>query len=386
MIRVGLALEASQLGSINYYRNLLNAIQSLPDRQVEPVLLLGERADAGILTGLTPIEVIRSPLFDRMTPRWVVRKVWQQMFASDPFLERLLRRHDIDVLSHSDFLGNRASLPALCWIPDFQHRQLPQFFSWSTRRYRDRNYGLQCRHATRVILSSYDAQDALQRFQPSSVSRSRVLQFVAQPHVDADTPDIEELRKRYGFEGAYFHVPNQFWAHKNHRLILDALAVLKKRGEVPLVISTGGKDDYRRPQFFDELMAHAEAIGVGESFRALGVVPYPDVVGLMVNSVALLNPSRSEGWSTSVEESKSLGKRMILSNLPVHLEQAPLGGAYVDPDDATGLADAMEVAWTTWDPLADRQSLARAQADLPERVQAFARAYQDIVLEASGAG
>jgi glycosyltransferase involved in cell wall biosynthesis len=384
MIRVGLALEASQLGSINYYRNLLNAIQSLPDRQIEPVLLLGERAGAGILAGLAPIEVVRSPLLDRMTPRWTVRKVWQQTFASDPFLERFLRRRDIDVLSHSDFLGNHAKLPALCWIPDFQHRQLPQFFTSSTRRYRDRNYGLQCRHATRVILSSHDAQGALRRFQPSSVGRSRVLQFVAQPHVDAETPDVETLRKRYVIDGAYFHVPNQFWAHKNHRLILDALAILKKRGEVPLVLSTGGKDDYRQPQFFEQLMAHAEAVGVGDSFRALGVVPYADVVGLMVNSVGLLNPSRSEGWSTSVEEAKSLGKRIILSNLPVHLEQAPPGGTYVDPDDATGLADAMQIAWTSWDPLADRQALARAQADLPRRVQAFARTYQEIVLEALG--
>ena len=266
MIRVGLGLEASQLGAINYYRNLLNAIHALPDRQIEPVLLIGKRAAGDILAGLPQVEVIRTGWFDRFTPLWAVRKAWQQTFANDPFLERFLRSHEIDVLSHSDFLGRRAVLPAVCWIPDFQHRQLPQFFKAYERWYRDHDFRLQCRHATRIILSSHDAQRALERFQPACVEKSRVLQFVAQPRVSTGTPDLPTLEERYGFAGRYFHVPNQFWAHKNHRLILDALAILRKRGERVLVISTGATDDYRQPKHFEQLMAHAADLGVEDSF------------------------------------------------------------------------------------------------------------------------
>lgn len=384
MRRVGLALGASWLGSVNYYRNLLNAVWALPDRQIEPVLLIGERADAGILAGLPPVEVIRSRWLDQPSARWVVRKVWQQAFASDPFLDRFLRSHEIDVLSHSDFLGKNAALPAICWIGDFQHRQQPQFFSRSERWYRDRDFRLQCRHATRIILSSHDAQRSLAAFEPSAVKKSRVLQFVAQPKVGAETTDLPTLQERYGIAGPYFHVPNQFWAHKNHRLILDALAVLKRRGEPALVISTGATEDYRQPRHFDQLIAHAEEVGVRDSFRTLGVIPYNDLIGLMVNAIALLNPSRAEGWSTSVEEAKSLGKRIILSDLPVHREQAPTDGIYVDPDDATALADAMREVRATFDPVAEAERSARARRELPGRVQAFARAYQEIVLEVSG--
>lgn len=383
MIRVGLALGASWLGSVNYYRNLMNAICALPDRQIEPVLLIGERADPGILAGLPPVEVIRSRWLDQPTPRWAVRKVWQQAFASDPFLERFLRSHEIDVLSHSDFLGKRAALPAICWIGDFQHRELPQFFKRSERWYRDHDFRLQCRHATRILVSSHDAQRALATFEPSAVEKSRILQFVAQPNVGAETTDLPTLQERYGFAGPYFHVPNQFWAHKNHRLILDALAILKRRGEPALVISTGATEDYRQPGYFNQLMAHADEIGVRDSFKTLGVIPYNDLVGLMVNSVALLNPSRAEGWSTSVEEAKSLGKRIILSAIAVHLEQAPPDGVYIDPDDAAGLADAMREVRTTFEPLAEAERSARARRELPGRVQAFARAYQEIVLEVS---
>lgn len=383
MIRVGLALGVSWLGSVNYYRNLLNAVWSLPDRQIEPVLLLGKRADMGILAGLPPVEVVQSRWFDPLTPRWAIRKSWQQAFASDPFLERFLRSHRIDVLSHSDFLGRHAAVPAMCWIGDFQHRQLPQFFKRPERIYRDRDFRMQCHHATRILLSSYDAQRSLATFEPSCVEKSRVLQFVAQPHVDGETTELGLLQERYGFAGSYFHVPNQFWAHKNHQLILDALALLKARGQPVLVIATGAKEDYRQPRYFEQLMARADALGVLDSFRTLGVIPYTDLVGVMSNAVALINPSRAEGWSTSVEEAKSLGKRIILSDIPVHREQAPADGVYVGPDDTTGLADAMWQVLTGFEPVADRERMEHARIELPGRVRVFAETYQQFVLEVS---
>lgn len=380
MIRVGLGLGVAWLGGVNYARNLLTAMLSLPDRQIEPVLLVGDRVDRGILAGFPPVEVIRSRWLERSTPHWAVRKAWQQAFDSDPFLERVLRAHQIDVVSHSDFLGKRTSPPTISWIPDFQHRQLPQFFKTSHRWYRDRDFRLRCRHATRIILSSDDAQQALAAFEPSCVEKSRVLRFVAQPSVSEAT-ELPTLRAKYGVAGQYFHCPNQFWAHKNHRLLIDALAILKSRGGPVLVISTGLMEDYRYPRFVDELMTHADVLGVLDCFRALGVVPYNDLVGLMVNSVALINPSRAEGWSTSVEEGKSLGMRIILSDIPVHREQAPPDGVYVDPDDAHSLADAMQLAWATHDPLAEQARSERARRELPGRVLEFAQTYQDIVLE-----
>ena len=383
MIRVGLALGASWLGSVNYYRNLLNAIFTLRDRQIEPVLLLGERADTGILAGLPPVELIQSSWLDPLTPRWAVRKVWQQAFGSDPLLERFLRSRDIDVLSHSDFLGSQARLPTICWIGDFQHRQLPEYFTKRERLYRDRDFKLQCQHATRILVSSHDAERALATFDEACVAKSRVLQFVAQPSLGGAATELPILEERYGFAGPYLHVPNQFWAHKNHGLILDALALLKDRGQPVLVISTGAKEDYRQPRYFAQLMARADSLGIADSFRTLGVIPQNDLLGLMMNAIALLNPSRAEGWSTSVEEAKSLGKQVILSDIPVHREQAPPDGVYVDPDDAPGLADAMSQAWATFDATVDEARRSRAQSQLPGRVQAFAERYQAIVLEVS---
>ena len=59
-------------------------------------------------------------------------------------------------------------------------------------------------------------------------------------------------------------------------------------------------------------------------------------------STALLNPSLYEGWSTTVEEARSAGVPMLLSDLTVHREQAGDRAAYFSGGDAEGLANLLQ--------------------------------------------
>src|SRR5450759_5400138 len=96
MIRVGLGLGTTWLGIVNYYRNLIAAVMSLENRRIEPVLLATHTVDDRVLQGFPATEVVRSPWLDDGTPRWVLRKLWQQAFGCDPFLERVARSNRID--------------------------------------------------------------------------------------------------------------------------------------------------------------------------------------------------------------------------------------------------------------------------------------------------
>jgi hypothetical protein len=51
-----------------------------------------------------------------------------------------------------------------------------------------------------------------------------------------------------------------------------------------------------------------------------------------------VQPSKSEGWSTVVEDARGLGKRILLSDIDVHREQDPPRAGYFRPDDAKELA------------------------------------------------
>jgi glycosyltransferase involved in cell wall biosynthesis len=102
-------------------------------------------------------------------------------------------------------------------------------------------------------------------------------------------------------------------------------------------------------------------------------------------AVAFINPSYFEGWSTTVEEAKSMGKGVLLSDIPVHREQSPQLGVYFHPDDPEALAAALLDAWSGHDARSDADLQARARQALPARQERFAATYQSIVLEAAQA-
>jgi glycosyltransferase involved in cell wall biosynthesis len=98
--------------------------------------------------------------------------------------------------------------------------------------------------------------------------------------------------------------------------------------------------------------------------------------------VALINPSLFEGWSTTVEEAKSLGKRIILSNIRVHLEQNPPGGLFFDPNDPNDLSIRLAEAWI-WPAGHDSNLMVQAQNHLQARIESFGREYVQIIQEAT---
>jgi len=167
--------------------------------------------------------------------------------------------------------------------------------------------------------------------------------------------------------------------------VIEALGILRARGERVVVIATGETSDYRSPGHFEALMRRCRELGVLECFRPLGVVPYMHVAGLMRDAHAVINPSRFEGWSTTVEEAKSLGKQVLLSEIDVHIEQSPPGGVFFDPNRPEELADAMWRSLSTLQPDDSRHLAEAARRALPARRLEFARTYERIIREAVAA-
>ena len=392
MTRVGFVLsytDSGWTGGINYLSNLLHAIAQVPDRRIEPVLVVAPEAPATLLANFpSQWTVLRTVLADGEHRGWrVARKLTERGLGRDLPMSRFLREQRIDVLSHSGQLGARASLPTIGWLPDFQHRRMPEFFKPAEIAARDRGYRRVTSQCSTVLLSSADAQCDLATFAPAAVANSRVLQFVSGFAGGATPVALEaDLRERYGVNGPYFHLPNQFWAHKNHRVVIDALAELKARGRDALVLCTGHTQDRRQPEHFGELMRHAAQQGVADSFRVLGLVPYADLAGLMRHAAAVINPSLFEGWSTTVEESKSLGLRIVLSDIAVHREQAPARGLFFDPREPTTLADALIRVLDSHSPAAEHERQTQARAELPARFADFGATYQRIVLDTVARG
>ena len=235
MIRVGFILsntDSDWVGGRNYINNLLHAIACLPDRQIEPVLIVSPNTTAEALSTFPHCPVLRTALVDDKKVGWkLARKVGRKL-GRDVLMRRFLRNNRIDLISHSGQLGALADFPTIGWLPDFQHVRMPEFFSPDEIAARDRGFRRLANECSTLLLSSVDAQQDLARFAPDALAKSRVLHFVSgfAGGINAATPDDTTLRERYGVRGPYVHLPNQFWAHKNHRVVIDALSVLKAKG------------------------------------------------------------------------------------------------------------------------------------------------------------
>jgi glycosyltransferase involved in cell wall biosynthesis len=378
--RVGFILDPqSWLGGQNYFRNLLIAIAQLPEPKLVPVIVTS-RGNRSAVSGLPPFEIVPTSTMDRGSLTWLVRKCISKSPLGDMCLEHVLRQSGISVLSHSRPLVPNSKIATIGWIPDFQHVHLPEFFSAKERQARNQEFMEICSNSNKIIVSSNCALADLRAFAPPFADKAEVLQFVASPSSPSNETSLADLRMRYKFDGRFFLLPNQFWAHKNHRVVIEALMLLKQSNRKVTVLATGSTWDHRQPGFFDSLMRSVDELGVLDQFRVLGVIPFVELAELMRSAVALINPSKFEGWSTSVEEAKSMGKQIILSDIPVHREQAPPRGIYFTATDSAGLS---EILWNTiseFDERADIDAQKGALLELTARQLGFANNYQKIVL------
>ena len=387
MVKVGFTFEmtGAWLGGANYFRSLIAALMSVPGRRVEPMIFAAPRDAPGLAADFPGVSVLATGMLKRLAPAWLARRLLLRMTRRDVALERLLAAHGVDVLSHSGALGPGGRIPTIGWIADLQHRRLPELCSSAESAARDATIERWHAHCSALLFSSESARSDFERFYGKPRIPVFVIPFVPMTR-PVDPGIVAQVGKKYGLPERFFYVPNQFWSHKNHRLVIEAALLLKTEGLRVDLVFTGGTHDYRNARHYDDLVKLAA--GLGEHVWFLGVVPYDDVLALMEQALAVINPSLFEGWSTTVEEARNLGKAVLLSNIDVHREQAPPRGVYFEPDDARDLADRMRQAWSDYDPQCESALRRQHLPDVPARRRAFGAAFESAVIavhESAGA-
>jgi len=354
-------------GGYNYQRNLFEVLNRYHPGEVRPVLFAGMNDDAAEIEALAQIpgvEVFRSPAFDR-TGRGLLSTL--ALGIHGPAAAQF-RARQIDVVFESArFFGWRLPFPAIAWFPDFQHRLLPSLFSRRAYWQRELGFRIQIASGRHIMLSSASALEDLRRFYPGVANGVSVVRFATEPPSSLLTTDPLDVVSGYGLPQRFLYLPNQFWRHKNHQLVIEALGLLKRRGVDIVVAASGSTHDPREPDYFEDTMRHVAAQGLESNFRHLGMIPLDHVYALLRTSAALINPSKCEGWSTTVEEAKSFGVPMILSDIDVHREQTEEAARYFAVDDAGALADHMVNTVELAGPVIVRD----LQSHVEERTKAF---------------
>jgi len=264
------------------------------------------------------------------------------------------------------FIGSLYPLVGQCsaaWIPDFQHRYLPQYFSTAEINSRDVSFDGIARNSTDIVFSSKDSLNSFIEFYPRSRARLHVLPFCSIPSSCLWDQHPDHIRLSYNLPPKLFLCPGQFWIHKNQSLVLQAIHELKKDCEDLFIAFTGHTYDHRFPDYFDNFLQTSHHLGVRNNIAILGMIPRIDQLQLMRCSVAVVQPSLFEGWSTVVEDARALGKNIILSDLPVHAEQQHPDSLFFARTSVDSLVSAMRDSWNIGMPGPDayRENISRSE-------------------------
>ena len=256
-------------------------------------------------------------------------------------------------------------LPDRCaasWVHDFQHKHLPEFFSTQDIAIRDE---LCCRiadYSRLVFCSSKAVEKDFWHFYPESKAITRVLALRVSPEEEWYSGDPLAVQKQYGLPDRFILCCNQFWIHKNHRLLFEALALMHLSGQDTHLVCTGLTSDFRYPGYMDELEQTIDKLGITNLVHILGQIPRHDQIQLIRRSLFVVQPSLFEGLSLIVQECRTLGKPIILSDLDVHKEHQY--GIYFHRHSAPHLASKLAALLPACQPGPDvhRETEAKLQA------------------------
>jgi glycosyltransferase involved in cell wall biosynthesis len=274
-------------------------------------------------------------------------------FQVEKFPERLslrsskkwLRRLKLDVVFPiRDFSISPKPCPSMGWIPDFQHEYLAEHTSKSHLKFMRSLVGHLADNCNLILLSSQSSKRQFEAFLPHHKAKARVASFTSNLWAETLPENPRATVQKYNLPSQFGLVANQFWAHKNHKILPQALKVLKSRNVEVHVVLTGVPADFRDPenQTISQVFQAMHEHNVDRQVHFLGKVPYIEMINLMRVSNFILQPSLWEGWSTSIEDAKALGKPLICSNLEVHREQIPEAAEFFSPADPDDLALALE--------------------------------------------
>jgi glycosyltransferase involved in cell wall biosynthesis len=361
--------------------NLLCAVQAVAGAGVRTFLVDADDDVERLLRGETGVvsDSLSIPRSPRWTARWLFEGLWRRVAGRDIVAERELRAHLVDAVFGNAIPLRARKVAMLSWIPDLQHLHLPELFSPQERLERSALYRRSVRLATTVVVTSESVARDLASFAPEAAAKVVVLRPATALPASVWAGDPEEVRRRFGLPERFFFLPGHLWQHKNHLAVATALAILRSRGRDVTVVASGARHDYRNPEFETHFFRTLADLGLSNLFLHLGELSRRDVLLLMRQAIAVINPSLFEGFSYALDEARALARPVIASDIPAHREHRLANAAFFPPGDAGALATVLERSWLEGQAGSEGAAEEHARVDNEVRVRSYGERFLSVV-------
>src|SRR5919108_3328120 len=265
-------------------------------------------------------------------PAWLPRGVhWRGI----PFprlwthwrLRQALRRERPDVtFIPGHVLPIALGLPSVVTIHDVGHRHEPKTYSRRARWYLELTTRYAARRASRLIAVSQSTAEDLKRFYGVPGGRVAVVHSGIDPRFRPQGPQTgAEVTQRLNLDQPYFVFVGRNHPRKNLPLLRRAFSAARRAGLEALLVLAG--------------LGHDAASGDG--IVVVHYVPPDDLPALYAGAIAMVLPSRFEGFGFPALEAMRCGTAVIASNAGALPEIVGSAGVLLSPDDPGAWSQAM---------------------------------------------
>ena len=329
------------IGGTYYILNIIRSLHLLDDK-LKPELVILYNVDSSIQAVKDiqyPYISFRKLELSLNIFQKIINKCFQKLNGKTIFKFKLPDDLVENIYPLKPNISDANKKNAYYWIPDFQEHYYPEFFSKFDLKLRRESYIDLLDSKSDIVFSSMNALNDYNIFFPGNHNKKKVLNFASFISEDYKNIDVTELFSKFDISKPYFMVSNQFWKHKNHWVILKALVIiLRSKISDFQVIFTGKEYDHRNPEYVNELKSFINDNDINRYVKFLGFIDRDEQLMLMSRSLAIIQPSLFEGWSTVVEDSKVLNIFIFVSDIPLHREQIKSNCIFFDPNDPDDLA------------------------------------------------
>ncbi|QLY79118.1 glycosyltransferase [Clostridium intestinale] len=320
--------DKSWIAQVYYVKNILFSILNSDNAKDINIVILTTENNYDSIKSYEKYKNVKIVKYNRSKLNLFIEKVSKKLFKRPINIELLtqVNRYEVDYIypiTDYPYLGLKNK--CIYWIPDFQHINLPQMFSEKEIKERNDLFSYMIKSNNKLVLSSNDTFKVLKENYNQVNAEIEVVPFIS--NISDELSEITEerfnkIKEKYKIEEKFIFVPNQFWKHKDHITVFKAIKYIKETYKENIkFIFTGSKSDYRNKDYFNTLVEYIKENDIEDSINILGFIDRIDQLTLMAYSQFIIQPSLYEGWSTVVEDAKSLKKKIILSNIEVHIDQ-----------------------------------------------------------------
>lgn len=333
------------IGGTYYILNLVHALNGLDDNTKPNLVIFSNPKDFDILSKDTQYPFL---IFEHLNdnPKSKILRLINRI-SKKTIRKKIFKSHyteSVDAVfpyRSNAFLEKIPNEKRIYWIPDFQEKHFPEFYSQEhLNNERIKNSDI-AQNAKKLLLSSESALNDLKTYYPEFRVNPYVVHFAVKIPSLNGLENIDVLNK-FQLPKVFFFAPNQFWRHKNHMLVIKAVEILINKGIKVIVAFSGKEHDYRSPGYTDSIKNYVVEHDLQENIKFLGFLDRVDQLKLIELSAAIIQPSLFEGWSTVIEEAMAMNKMVLASDLDVNKEQLGAKGIYFNRIDANECAEVIE--------------------------------------------